>query len=306
MTSPDHRPVLVVADDEPLALALIVDLLEPEGYEVLTARDGEEAWTHLENPAFPADLLITDRLMPRLDGMALLERVQRTAHLDGLNTIFVTSLDSEQDIIDGIAAGVYYYLTKPYQPQILRAVVAAALSDIHAQQRRTAERPEQRTPQLAGLVSGRFVCRTSREARDLARTLAGASRQPETAALGLTELLLNAVEHGNLGIGYKDKGKMLLDGSFDTEIERRLALPEFAGRQVVIDVERLPDGTRYLIRDEGAGFDPARFLTIDPARATDWHGRGIALARMTSFDSVEYRGRGNEVVAVVRDTPPLP
>jgi hypothetical protein len=111
--------------------------------------------------------------------------------------------------------------------------------------------------------------------------------------------MLNAVEHGNLGIGYQEKGQLMLDGALDQEIERRLALPEYAARQVRVDFERTPTGVSYVVRDEGGGFDPTRFLTLEPERATDWHGRGIALARMTSFDHVEYRGCGNEVQARV-------
>lgn len=301
MTDTPHRPVLVVADDEPLALELLVDLLESEGYAVLPARDGEEAWSLLTDPAHAVDLLITDRQMPRLDGMALLSRIRQSAQLKGLRTMFVTGLDNEADIAEGIAAGVYYYLTKPYKPKVLRAVVAAALADI-ASHRLQEEELANSARAMSGLQSARFVFSSPVEARHLAHLLANASPRPQAAALGLTELMLNAVEHGNLGIGYKEKGQLMLEGMLDQEIERRLALPDYGSRQARVDFERTPDGVTYLVRDEGKGFDPTRFLTLEPERATDWHGRGIALARMTSFDHVEYRGCGNEVLARIDST----
>ena len=293
-----HRPVLVVADDEPLALELLVDLLESEGYTVLPARDGEEAWSILTDPANAVDLLISDRQMPRLDGMGLLARIRQSAQLKGLRTMFVTGLDNEADIAEGIGAGVYYYLTKPYKPKVLRAVVAAALADI-ASHRLREEEIANSARAMSGLMSASFVCRTPIEARCLAHLLANASPRPQSTALGLTELMLNAVEHGNLGIGYEEKGQLMLEGMLDQEIGRRLVLPEYRPRQVRVDFERRPTGVNYLVRDEGKGFDPTRFLTLEPERATDWHGRGIALARMTSFDHVEYRGCGNEVLARV-------
>lgn len=293
-----HRPVLVAVDDEPLALELLVDLLESEGYAVLPARDGEEAWSILTDPANTVDLLISDRQMPRLDGMGLLARIRQSSQLKGLRTMFVTGLDNEADIAEGIAAGVYYYLTKPYKPKVLRAVVAAGLADI-VSHRLQEEEIANSARAMSGLLSASFVCRTPIEARYLAHLLANASPRPQATALGLTELMLNAVEHGNLGIGYQEKGQLMLDGALDREIERRLALPEYAARQVRVDFERTPTGVSYVVRDEGGGFDPTRFLTLEPERATDWHGRGIALARMTSFDHVEYRGCGNEVQARV-------
>jgi hypothetical protein len=65
-------------------------------------------------------------------------------------------------------------------------------------------------------------------------------------------------------------------------------------------MERSADEVRFTIRDEGKGFDWKKYLEVQPQRAFDNHGRGIAIARAMSFCSVEYRGSGNEVVAVVR------
>jgi len=56
---------------------------------------------------------------------------------------------------------------------------------------------------------------------------------------------------------------------------------------------------RFTVRDEGNGFDWKRFIDIEPSRAFDNHGRGIVIARTLSFDSLEYRGCGNEVVAQI-------
>jgi hypothetical protein len=55
----------------------------------------------------------------------------------------------------------------------------------------------------------------------------------------------------------------------------------------------------FVISDEGSGFDARRYLDFDPARAYDLNGRGIAMARMLSFQRIEYVGCGNRVVAAI-------
>lgn len=147
---------------------------------------------------------------------------------------------------------------------------------------------------------GRFSFRTLDQARALAVLLSNASSAGPRLVIGLSELLLNAVEHGNLGIGYDEKTGLNERGEWQTEVERRLALPEYAEKRVLVEYTQGDGELRVLIRDQGAGFDWNTYLEVAPERAFDNHGRGIAMARGLSFDSLEYRGRGNEVVAVVK------
>lgn len=84
------------------------------------------------------------------------------------------------------------------------------------------------------------------------------------------------------------------------EIDRRLGQPPFRARVAQVALDRVPDGLVLTVRDQGAGFDWRRYLTFDPARAQDSHGRGIAMSRVLSFDSVDYVEPGNCVVAFRR------
>jgi anti-sigma regulatory factor (Ser/Thr protein kinase) len=86
------------------------------------------------------------------------------------------------------------------------------------------------------------------------------------------------------------------------EVERRMTLPENATKCVYVTVDRDEHSLRFTIKDAGKGFEWARFLDIDPARAFHTHGRGIAMARRLSFDSLEYQGIGNTVIATVNLT----
>ncbi len=173
------------------------------------------------------------------------------------------------------------------------------IEDITERKRTTAET-------MSLLQEGRFELRTMSEALNLATLLAQACPDPPHVTLGLSELLLNGVEHGNLGISYDEKSKLVEANRFDEEIERRLAAPEFRDKRVRVRVSRSLQEIQLTITDEGAGFDWRRYTEMDGARSLDSHGRGIAMAKLFSFDRLEYRGNGNEVVAMIATTKPEP
>lgn len=146
---------------------------------------------------------------------------------------------------------------------------------------------------------GRFELKTLAEARHLAELLAYAFPDPSRAQLGLTELLVNGVEHGNLGISYAEKSAFLDQGQFETELIRRSALPELRNKRVHITVERTDRNLVMTIRDDGSGFDWKQYLDLNHAGADESHGRGIGMAKAMSFDRLEFQGCGNQVVVSV-------
>ena len=290
---------ILAVDDEPLNLAIIEEYLgEVAGYSLDTAADGETAWRALEAALPPHDLVILDRMMPVLDGMALLRRMKGDARFADVPVIMQTAASTPDQVCEGLAAGAYYYLTKPYEPESLCAVVRAALDDRQALT--GARSPNDGTGEtIRQLTAVDFPFRTLDEIGALAQRLAELCPNPQSAVFGLTELMINAVEHGNLGISYREKTMLLMENDWRPEIERRLALPQFRERQARVCCERLADRLRFTISDEGHGFEWQRYLDFDPARVFDPNGRGIAMAQRTSFNGLEYLGCGNTVVATV-------
>lgn len=290
---------ILIVDDMEMERELLRERLAPLGYEVETAVDGQEAWECLERSPEAYRVIILDRMMPRLDGLSLMHRIGEHDELSSTPVIFQTAAGDKDEIREGIDAGCYYYLVKPYPAEVLLSIVRAALSD---RERREAFQTEVRDGKraLSTLTNATFVYRTIQEAAELSILLAWAFPDPEKQVIGLSEILINAVEHGNLGIGYDDKTTLNATGQLEQEIERRLELDENRDKRVQVEMVRGAEEIRVTVRDEGPGFDWQRFLTIDPERAFDTHGRGIAMAKMLAFDELEYRGRGNEVVATVR------
>lgn len=289
---------ILVVDDEAMNRAIIADCLDDISFELDMAEDGEDAWQKLEAAKAPYQLIILDRMMPRLDGMALMHRLKATPRHANVPVIMQTAASSMEQVAEGIKAGAYYYLTKPYAPESLLAIVRAALADVAARDE-AARRVHLQTDALKLAIRAEFRFRTPAEANNLAALLAHLCPEPELAVLGLTELMMNAIEHGNLEISYELKSLLRREDRWEKEVERRGELPEYRDRTVTIMAERTPGAIRFTIVDQGAGFEWRRYLHLDAERAFDPNGRGIAMARMTSFDELEYRGKGNEVAATI-------
>lgn len=141
----------------------------------------------------------------------------------------------------------------------------------------------------------RYVFRTLDEARRVAAEAAAACADRWRVEMALAELLVNAVEHGNLGIGTGRKAELLRAGDWEAEVARRLALPEFSGRSAWLLRERTDRAWRFEIGDEGAGFDWRACLGPDAARSAEPNGRGIALARRLAFADLHYLEPGNRL-----------
>lgn len=118
---PRKKRILVV-EDEPRTGAILAKLLAHH-YEVELAGDGLAALAIVQ--VRPPDLLITDVMMPRMDGYTLARRVHESR--PSLPIIFVTARDTPLDLVAGINAGARHYLTKPVQLEELEAKVKRAI-----------------------------------------------------------------------------------------------------------------------------------------------------------------------------------
>ena len=298
MSNPETPPCVLVVDDHALDRKLLTVHLMPEGYAIETAADGVEAWGKLNADPERYDVVLLDRTMPRMDGMQLLTRMKEEEHLRMVPVIMQSALARPDQILEGIRAGAYYYLTKPYDVEMLRSVVRTAVED-HRGYRQLQAQVKKGFDSLGMLQSAVFSFQTVEQARDLGALLANTCPDPSATVIGLTELLVNAVEHGNLGITYEDKSKLCTSGGWSEEVRRRLALPENSSKRAEVSFERMDGRLRFVICDCGSGFDWERYMQVDPQRAFDTHGRSIAMANRLSFSQIEYRGCGNEVVGTI-------
>ncbi|SDE37283.1 ATP-binding SpoIIE family protein phosphatase [Kordiimonas lacus] len=155
-----------------------------------------------------------------------------------------------------------------------------------------------RTAEIGDVDLASYRFRTREEAKNLATMLAGACAEPVPVALGLTELFVNAVEHGCLNIGHGEKGRLIEKGRLSEEIKYRRSLPAYADRYVTVEFRRTDTDILFRITDPGEGFDHQAFTGVEGGH-TKKHGRGVTMAG-GCFDEVTYMGRGNEVLARYR------
>jgi len=295
-----NKTLVLLVDDEELNLEILVEYFDGEDAFVLqTADSGESAWQRLQDPEINFKLILLDRMMPGLDGIGLLKKIKGDPRLSGIPVIMQTAANSPEQIREGLEAGAYYYLTKPYRRDSLLAIVHAALSDAEARNA-LSRQLHQHINSLQFLDHAEFSIRTLEEAGQLASFIAHACPNPDAAVMGISELLINGVEHGNLGLSYAEKCRLKQEDRWHEEITRRSALPEHAEKQVRLSYRRETDAITLRICDQGSGFSWQNYLEINPDRAFDPNGRGIALARMLSFSNVTYEGCGNIAVATIR------
>jgi DNA-binding response OmpR family regulator len=119
------QPLILIADDDPDILALVSFRLERAGYEVVQARNGEEA-VQLALARRP-DLAVIDVMMPRIDGYEATRQLRRQEETSWMPIILLTARVQEEDIARGFDAGADDYVRKPFSPQELGSRVQAAL-----------------------------------------------------------------------------------------------------------------------------------------------------------------------------------
>ena len=299
-TSPS---TILAVDDNPTTLHMLASILKSEQYNVLTATDGIEAMEVLKNHGQDIDTILLDRMMPNMDGMEVTKQVSKNPTLKYIPIIMQTAADKPEEISEGIKAGVFYYLTKPIERKTLLSIIASAIKEIR--QRKVLEAEMRRHKMSFGLVDVlKGCCRTLDEAESMSSFLANCFPDAERALTGISELLFNAVEHGNLGISYDEKTALMNKNIWREEVERRLSLPEHASKKITVIFEKREDTYYLQVTDQGKGFNWKSFMEFDPSRASHNHGRGIAMANIIAFDRLMYNDAGNQVTAVMQKQAP--
>ena len=123
----DEKKRILIVEDSVTQAMFLQHLLQENGYEVFTAVSGKHALEILadEKPA----LIISDIVMPEMDGFEMTRAVKKTPNLWDIPVILLTSLSDSEDVIHGLEAGVDFYLTKPYDRDFLLTKARAVIEN---------------------------------------------------------------------------------------------------------------------------------------------------------------------------------
>jgi CheY-like chemotaxis protein len=269
---------------------------------VETAANGKAALEALEQQ--PPDLIVTDLQMPELDGLGLIQTVR--ARYPRVPVILMTAHGSEELAVEALEAGAASYVPKSQLPEKLIDTIEQVLA---------LSRANRGIEQLAGsLVLAEFTLLLGNDA-ELIDPLVDAIQQliertgfcdPTTRlriGVALEEALLNAIYRGNLEVDaeeLQEERARLLEGDGASLIDERRSQPPYRDRKTLVRFSLTPDEARFIVRDEGPGFDVAPLArSDDPAAITHEGGRGLVLMR-TFMDEVSYNAAGNEVTMIKR------
>lgn len=117
------NPKILVVDDSPTELKLISKVLAAKGYDVMTAKDGEEALTLVNSKS--VDLVVLDVIMPKMNGFQVCRKIKSSDQHSTVKIILLTSKNQEADKFWGKKQGADIYMTKPFQVEDLLSNVAS-------------------------------------------------------------------------------------------------------------------------------------------------------------------------------------
>lgn len=298
---------ILVVDDSPIDRHLAGNLLEKRagmtaldkrtGMHAIYANNGIEALEVISKT--PPDLVLTDLLMPDMNGLELTEEIKRRHPL--IPVILMTAHGSEDIAIQALQKGAASYVPKRNLAQELIETVENVLDVSRSDQSQkrllecltqteshfTLDNDIALIPPLIGHLQSNLNRMKVCDENGLIRV-----------AVALREALVNAIQHGNMEVSssLREKDEKLYHATID---ERRQQEPYMDRRVHIIAKETRAEAV-YIIRDEGPGFDP-RLLPdpTDPTNLEKVSGRGLLLIR-TFMDEVEHNSTGNEITMVKR------
>lgn len=300
------KTTVLLVDDEPLVREELGGFLEDEGYDVLTARDGDEGLELFRQ--HEPDMVITDAKMPKREGLDLARAIlEENAHVP---ITMITGHGSERMAIAALRLGITDFIKKPVQITDLLAALdrmqdALKLATVRAECGAMVPESVRLLRRSRRYELGNDTSVIPPFVKSLVDDMGIGidNRRRDGLQLALREVLLNAVEHGNLEVSYQEKTEASEQGSLDTLLAARLGNSELAARQVFVDVTRTEGEILVLVEDQGRGFDWRSIPDPrDPANLLRGHGRGVLLAHL-SVDELLFNNAGNQVTLIVRLAP---
>jgi CheY-like chemotaxis protein/anti-sigma regulatory factor (Ser/Thr protein kinase) len=284
-------PSVLVVDDSPVDRRLAMALLEKQpDLTVGMATHGAEALARVADQA--PDIVVTDLQMPGMDGLELV-RVLRGRH-PLVPVILMTAHGNEEIAVAALEQGAASYVPKTKLAESLADTVQHVLAMAHANRRhgRLLDCLHRSTWTFVLGNDPALICPLVDYMQQQIALLSFCDESGRVRlGIALQEALLNALLHGNLELS-SEQLHLALDGDPDL-VRRRAVESPYNERRIHIYAELSAEAARFIIRDDGPGFDHENFTgNIEPSDLPS--GRGLVLMR-AFMDEVSFGAAGNEV-----------
>ena len=123
------KPSLLIIDDKPLSFILTKQYLIDSGYKVTIAERGNQAWQLLSQQPEAFSVIILNRALPDIDGLLLLSTIKHHPALQTIPVIMLATSMEKKEIISAFRSGIYDFLTKPIENELLAMVIKRAVRD---------------------------------------------------------------------------------------------------------------------------------------------------------------------------------
>ncbi len=290
----DKQKKILIADDEEEIAGLLAELMRRSGYLPLCAGNGVEA-LRLYKLTHP-DLVITDIKMPLMDGIHLLKVLKQVDK--NVLIILISSYGNEEYLLEALRAGAVNYFKKPFKIEEIRQTVRTILeyksqvdtsglpfhNVVKEKKEYTIETEKTNLVSLINQISVNFKNFFS-------------EREVINLRLGIEEMISNAIEHGNLAIGFDEKSGALKAGNYGNLLQRKLGNPKNSRKKIFITTHLSKKGVLITVRDQGSGFDWKTLPSLNVHDLQHYNGRGILLTKIF-FDDVIYHDPGNCVTLI--------
>ncbi|MCG6158213.1 response regulator [Rubinisphaera margarita] len=286
---------VLIVDDSALDRQIAGTWVQKAGCIPLYAVDGQEALDKIRQDR--PDIVLTDLNMPKIDGLALVKSLN-VSH-PALPIILMTAYGSEQIAVEALQAGASSYVPKANFRENLQQALQTVISVISAEQQRELVRQFHQTTEcrfILGYEPGGSQALISFIGESMTRLGFCDNSTLLRISTALAEALINATDHGNLELD----SKLREGGNNDYHQlgQERMRKHPYRDRRVHVTVNLSPSDARFVIRDEGPGFDPSTLPDpTDPENLLRPSGRGVMLMR-SFLDHVSYSASGNEVTLV--------
>lgn len=294
---------VLLVDDEKLVREELGGILEDEGYTVYTAKDGEQGL--LAYREFLPDLVITDAKMPRREGLSLAREI--FAENPHVPITMITGHGNETMAIEALRLGITDFIKKPVQLADLLTALERMEGALQLTRNRSAA--SESLPDSSRLLSRSRTYEVKNDVESIPAFVSVVlaefaadidTRRRDSLELALREIMINAVEHGNLSVTYEEKTEETEQGTFDKLIAERSTLTNFRERVVRVETTRTDETLTIIVEDEGDGFDWKSLPDpTDPANLLLSHGRGVLIAHL-SVDALHYNDKGNKATIVIK------